>query len=59
VVAGLSIPFRQGALVAPYTADTLDALAERGIRTVDVACPASPPIAWKRWKKSPSACAHA
>jgi ferrochelatase len=23
----------------PYTVDTLDALAERGIRTVDVACP--------------------
>jgi hypothetical protein len=23
----------------PYTADTLDALAERGIRTIDVACP--------------------
>ena len=36
----------------PNTDKTIEQLAKDGIRRIAVVTPASPPIAWKRWRRS-------
>jgi len=44
--------FGRAEWLKPYTFDTVQALGRQKLRCIDVVCPGSWPIAWRRWKKS-------